>query len=635
MHKKNPLNKYSLPLVISLLIFNFTILKAQNTFGIVFPGNDRDQKCQQCFQTFNQKPKEVLFSIVREQSNLYFQVNDKVWFNKLFKNPKDGLAIDIVSKEIYGCDEIIIGNPQIKGELLQPIFTSKLKSNLKSSGDNLFRVHVGNIPNTLLNKELEFNILFLSNNNLCRYYWIYHLESYPWDLLDMGMYLDSLTYNPKQIKTISDDEVVIRNKTLKFKIPFQKNKAEYSQVDIKPIYDSLRLTNYYIKAIKIKAYSSIEGSLERNIKLQESRAKSIVLALQSFQKPTIQTEVSSSENWVEFLNDIKGTKHENLKALSKNQIKGKLNGALSEELEPILKNHRKAVLELELERIDKYVNMSADELMGKFNASIKLGDINEALEIQNSIFEKMKTKEIKPDFLKKMEVPKQSKFVKIFNKNSAFRAALDIRLSLIVYNELLELEKLAPKDGEVKYNITAIAIKLWRHKAIPIEETKLKNQISALKNHKIHSSLIDRMLVNFHIIKAENLMRERDYENKDKSVSFINSHYNNFPLSDYDYLSLAQFFSYYANTDLSVKLLEDKAKSIDINEDLLFYYLNLTLINNDLTQDPNYRTIMLNAINMNKERYCKLFNSIDKGGVTFQLLQDDYLKETYCENCVN
>jgi hypothetical protein len=199
----------------------------------------------------------------------------------------------------------------------------------------------------------------------------------------------------------------------------------------------------------------------------------------------------------------------------------------------------------------------------------------------------------------------------------------------------LELEKLAPKDGEVKYNITAIAIKLWRHKAIPIEETELKNQINALKNYKIHSSLIDRMLVNFHIIKAENLMRERDYENKDKSVSFINSHYNNFPLSDYDYLSLAQFFSYYANTDLSVKLLEDKAKSIDINEDLLFYYLNLTLINNDLTQDSNYRTIMLNAINMNKERYCKLFNSIDKGGVTFQLLQNDYLKETYCENCIN
>lgn len=35
---------------------------------------------------------------------------------------------------------------------------------------------------------------------------------------------------------------------------------------------------------------------------------------------------------------------------------------------------------------------------------------------------------------------------------------------------------------------------------------------------------------------------------------------------------------------------------------------------------------------MNKERFCKLFNSIEKGGVTFQLLKDDYLNDTYCEN---
>ena len=111
--------------------------------------------------------------------------------------------------------------------------------------------------------------------------------------------------------------------------------------------------------------------------------------------------------------------------------------------------------------------------------------------------------------------------------------------------------------------------------------------------------------------------------------------YKNFPLSDYDYISLAQFFSYYANSDLSVKLLENKAKTIDIDEDLLFYYLNLTLIDKDLTEDENYRTIMLNAININKERFCKLFNSIEKGGVTFQLLEDDYLSDTYCENCEN
>lgn len=627
--------KRKLLFLIILLLFGSNIIFAQNTYDIVFPKteSERRQQCKTCVQAFAKKPKEVKFSIVRENTALYFQVNDKNWFNLLFRNAGDGLAIDVVSKDRYNCENESVNSQQIKGTLLKPIYASKLKKGLRPKGERKFRVFVGRISEQLLNDELEYNILFLNSKNLCRYQVIYDLESYPWDLLDMGMYLDSLTYNSKKIKSTVKEGYILRNKTLKFKIPFEKNKSEYSQEDIKPIYDSLRLTDFNIKTINIKAYSSVEGGLERNIELQEQRANSIVAALQTFQKPTIKTEVSSSENWVEFLNDIKGTKYESFVDLTKNQVKAKLIGALSTEIEPILMHHRKAVLELELEKKDKYKSMSANELLSKFNSAISSEQLGDAIEIQNSIFEKLKGKEISPNFLQKMNVPKQTKFVKILNKNSAFKYMLNVRQALIVYNELLELEKLVPKNGEVKYNIAAIKIKLWRFKAIDINEVKLKNRINALKNYNIHKALVSRMMVNFHIIKAENLMRKRDYASKDKSVAYINNNYKNFPLSDYDYLSLAQFFSHYANVDMAVALLEDKAKSIEINEDLLFYYLNLTLINTELTQDSDYRTIMLNAINMNKTRFCKLFNAVEDGGVTFQLLKDEYLKETYCENC--
>ena len=73
-------------LVIFLVLFSLNSLTAQNTYDIQFPGKERNQKCQECFQAFNQKPYEVKFSIKREKSNLYFEVNDKDWFNELFKN---------------------------------------------------------------------------------------------------------------------------------------------------------------------------------------------------------------------------------------------------------------------------------------------------------------------------------------------------------------------------------------------------------------------------------------------------------------------------------------------------------------------------------------------------------------------
>ncbi|GAA4294900.1 hypothetical protein GCM10023163_13740 [Aestuariibaculum suncheonense] len=608
---------------------------SQHTYDIVFPGSDRDQKCKTCFDAFRQKPKEVKFSIKRDGAKLFFEVNDKDWFNTLFVNSGDGLAVDIVLKDRYACDQEAIENTQFRGFLLKPVYAHALKSGLKGTSQDRFSVYIGNIPEGLLNDEMEFNILFLSNKNLCQYYVIYDLESYAWDLLDMGMYLDDLTYDTKKIESETGETYVVSNKTMKFIIPFQKNKSNYSQADIKPIYDSLRLTDFNIKTIDIKAYSSIEGIPQRNIELQQLRANSIVAALQTFQTSTIKTNVTASENWVEFFNDIKGTKYNNLSNLTKSEVRSRIEGAVSRELEPILKNHRKAVIEMELEKKDKHNSETAEQLLVKFNEAVAGGDLEEVKELQNSIFEKVKSKEASPDILDKMQIPLQDKFVKIFNKNSAFKYMTDFREALIVYNELQQLEKLAPKDAGIKYNIAAVKIKLWRFNAIDIDDIALKNEINALKNYGIGSGLIARMLVNYHIIKAENDMSARNYAIKDKAVEYINSNYKKFPLSDYDYLSLAQFFSFYANTDLAVELLDRKARSIDIDEDLLFYYLNLTLINPELTKDSDYRTVLLNASNMNQKRFCELFNAVEKGGVTFQLLEDEYLRKNYCESCNN
>lgn len=627
------MKKNFLPLVIGL-IFNSSLLFSQNFYDIQFPGHETEQKCQQCFQVFNQKPNEVKFSIKKDAANnLFFEVNSKDWFNKLFKNSGDGIAIDIVPKKRYDCAIDAIENTQIKGELLKPVYAIQLKKGLKPFENGQFRVNVGKIPDEYINKDLEFNILFLNNKNLCRYYVIFNLESYQLNLLDTGVYLDSLTYNTKLSTASEKENYIVKYKTLKFKIPFEKNKSEYSQEDIKPLYDSLRLTDFNIKTINIRAYSSVEGSLERNIELQQQRANSIANALQTFQKPTIVTKIFSSENWVEFLNDISNTNYANLKKLNKAEIKSKLTGSTSTELEPILKNHRKAVITLELEKKDKYKEMSPNTLIDLFNNSIGDGKIEKAIDIQNSIFEKLKNKEVSPDFLNKMVVPKQAKFSTILNKNATFKYLLDERNLLISYNELKNLEKIVPKDSKVKYNIASLKFKIWRYNAMPVNDVSFHKEILSLKNYEISQTLIDRMMLNYHIIKSELYMRKGDYTNKDKSLTYIYNNLKKVTLSDSDYFSLAQFLSYYSDYNKAVELLEDKAKSIDIDEDLLFYYLNLTLINKELTQSSNYRTIMLNAINMNKERYCKLFNPSGEGGVTFQLLEDFYLRKTYCENC--
>lgn len=618
---------------ILVLLFSNSVY-SQNDLGINYPisNAERTQKCNYFSNAFKQKPKEVRFSIKREGNKLFFSTNDKKWFSNIFKQSGDGVAIDVVSKSLFACDKEF-EDSQIRGTVLKPFFAQKLMRGFKkSTTSESFRTFVGTIPVALQNEELEFNILFLSNKTLCRYQSIYNLESYPWDLLDMGVYLDSLTYKDKKIST--SDKFITKYKTLKFVIPFEKNKSEYSSEDIKPLYDSLKLTDFNIKRINVKAYASIEGSLKRNLELQEKRANSIVKSLQTFQKPSIVTEISSSENWVEFMNDVSKTPYKNFRKLPKKTIKQKVVGNVSKELEPYLKNHRKAVIILDLEKKDKYKNMSKEKLVNTFNDLILKEDIEEALVVQNSIFEKLKI-ESSPDLLQRLNVPKQLKFVPILNKNSIFKYLINLSYAKIAFDELKNLESLDPKNKNIQYNLVVVKFIIWKNNWENIIENDFKKEIKKLKSFGITQNLIDRMLVNFHIVKAEKNMRARKYEEKDASVEFIIDTYENFKLSNYDYLSLAQFLSYYANTDEATEVLDDKVRTITVDEDLLFYYLNLTIIDEYAIESQNYRTIMLNAIEMNKERFCKLFNSSLDTGVTFQLLKNEYLKATYCENCVN
>jgi len=623
---------------LAIVLFNFLLLQichAQNdNYGIQMrqPYQLEAKNCKQCKLAFSAKAKEIKFSIKRENSQLYLQVNDKEWFHQLFKNANDGIAIDVVNRNRYDCGTVVNEYDQLRGLLLKPIYASQLKSGLKAAGTNSFKVQVGTIPENLRTAELEFNMLFIGNKTLCRYQTIYNLQAYGWDLLDMGMYLDTISFSNRKIgEPITGFKM--KSKTLRFQIPFQKNKATYERADMKSLYDSLNLTDFNIKSISIKAYASVEGSAERNAQLQNQRANSIVKALQSYQKPTIKTTVSTAENWVEFFNDIEDTEYEGLKKLTKSEVKTALNASKVERMEPILRHHRKAVVELDLIKKDYYESVKNNELVQAFNLSIKAQDDVEASRLQNSLFNRLKYFEVSPTILDKLEIPQQLNYVRYLNNRSAYHYQLDESRILVSMHELEQLRKLDPDNKRVNYNIVAMKFKMWRFKMLAIDREEFLNEIKGLKRFGIEENLIQRMLINFHIVKSERDLQNKAYDSKDESVEYIYESYKSIKLSDVDYFSLAQFLSYYANTEWAAELLSEKVRTVDVDENLLFYYLNLTLVNTSLTKTDAYRTIMLNASTMNKKRYCQLFDAGAKDGVTFQLLEDIYLRKGYCELC--
>ena len=128
-------------------------------------------------------------------------------------------------------------------------------------------------------------------------------------------------------------------------------------------------------------------------------------------------------------------------------------------------------------------------------------------------------------------------------------------------------------------------------------------------------------------------MSERKYAEKNEALKFIYDHYKEMQSTEDDLQNMAKFFTGYGRHDWAKALLKPHVLSVDVNEELLFYYLNLTIIDPNMVAKPEYQSIVLNAVNTNRKRYCKMFDTYGFGGITFQLMDDPNLKKFHCQEC--
>lgn len=627
-----------LALLFPLLLSLPRIAHAQSTWDIADPGPVPAAICEECQSVLRNKPKEVQLGLrTDENMDVWFLVTDAEYVEKLFTRGGDGIAVDVVPRSYYDCGRPLPEQTRyFKGTLMKPIYRSDILRNTLVAPTGAGAVKLGRLPEQFRGKAYELNLLLLKDRNVCHTNSFYDLNSYRWDLLNMGLYMDTLTYGERFDTTrYKSAAAIIRRKALHFNIPFQKNKSTYSAQDLRPLYDSLRLTDFTIKRITIEAYSSVDGPEASNIALQEQRAQSIADALQSFQTPSIERTVKASENWVEFLRDVRLTSYAELADLNKNAVKERLRDQrVAEHLEPILKAHRKAVVTVDFQRKDGAPGLSEEQIVRHFERAIAENNIARARELQNSVVDRIMDEELPSSFLDRLDIPVRREFSNLLNSRAAFRYFEDPQDAFTAYTALLDLQRMLPEDAHINYNLCAIKFRVWlQGGSQTVDPVLFKREIEGLRPKGIAEPLVLRMLVNHAIIMAEVHMRQGEYAKKDERMDYIHRNYRSLPMGEQDYLSLAQYFASFANYDKSLSVVEPRLTGVEADEDLLFYYLNLTIFDPEQTKRVETQQIIQNAIAKNKPRFCSLFLPFGSGGITFQLLDDPYLFKTFCENC--
>ncbi len=626
------------PILCLLLLLLCNMLNGQGDRGLTNGTSPPSSKCKACNEAIANKPQEVLFGL---QSNaageVYFVCTDKDWFVNFFNKSNVGIGVDVIDKSQYPCDaENIFPKSTVrKGELLPPIYFKDFKKKIFEN-DGLVMVRVGELSADMMAKAYELSLQFLRGSVMCYYQHFYNLDVQRWELLDTGLYMDTIAgISPEaELSDLPKETNILLSKRMKFEFPFEKGKAEYSPADIQPLYDSLRLTDFHILSAEVMAYSSVEGSTARNIELQQNRATSIVDALNSFQDKKFEAKVACAENWVEFINDMERAGRRDLASLSQEEIKARLNkGGLSKELEPFLQAHRKAILVLELQKKTKYTEMDNLAILSLYEETLADKNIETAIKIQQELFARVSESNMNPSEITEVQIPKQIEYGALLNNQSVFDYSLDkenVLQSLLAFKEL---DYLIPKDKHLKYNICVLETKAWLVGQSTVDPEKLLKDISALINLGIERRIVNKLKVNYYIIASEYHMLNRNYAAKDESLEFIYKKYRSLKLNDIDLVSLSKYFSSYARYDWAQRVIKSKTTKLDVHEDLLFYYLNLTIIDEKTVNKSSYRSTLINAFNKNNERFCDLFEPISEGGIGLSLLNNSKVKSTYCEVC--
>ncbi len=620
---------YRLCVLLSLLLVSSQLI-AQKAIPLI--DGREDSECASCKALIDKMPKEVLFGIhTKSNGDIYFSMNNIEWFHKLFANDDMGVTADFISEDRYNCNQPPENKKTVyQGIIIPPVYKKKLLANNESEKDIYSKI--GTLPASLKDKTFEENLIIVTRNKICFYTHFVNIVRSDWDLLPMGLFADTL------IKSSAFRNDSIENftysKKVEIVIPFKKGTSTYSVSELKSASDSLNLKKFTIQKVEVRAYSSIEGAEKINMDLMKKRGDAMIAFLRPYQSSIDRSSVLAAENWLEFFASIKGTEFEFLKNLSKGEIKKQLtNLALAKKLEPLLATERKSVAVLYLLPKPIQNTFTNDEFFQSFKKALASRKFSEAKSIQREVIERIRQEKLPLEYLDKMEVPKSKEYLSLANDREVYLLLYELVGKWEALDQFLEMRALDPKNAKVNYNICALKLELGIWNKEMLKGKELIDEINALLKMGIDKSLVRRMEINHHILKSDEYLDNFQYDAKDSVMEEIRDLYDLIEPTDEEIYSLAKYYSYHSHRKWAYEIVKPRIGAIDVDEDLLFYYINLLFYDSSTYEEESFINATLNAVNLNRVRYCTFYLPIDSGGASMQLLEHEELRKYWCQYC--
>jgi hypothetical protein len=602
-----------------------------------------DDICSTCLRKYNRIPDEVQFEVYAHDGYFIVYCNQEQWFDEFFSggggfsllSKELSLGVKMVSTDYFDCDNRKSNLSESYFYQLPPLSFSEMDKRKEYLEDGDFVINLGAVPEVFEGKDFDHGIIISKRNRKCIDHWYNKIPVHDWQLLNHALLLDTLVYyddlrSYPQIYAPITDEI-----KLEFEVLFPKDQVTFNRDSIRQIVSKLHIPEGFSVFVDINAYASVEGPVHRNAQLYHTRGEVISALLHPFLEEKAQYTISVSENWDEFFRDIATTNYRSLASESPDNIRMMLNERqLSLELEPILKKHRKAIVNIRAIQTLDPLNSAPDDMIRFYHHAIEKGEVDKALLLQDAIFSKMEREKIIPGFPDVFPIPATQRMSYVYNREITHRyffRAVDL---VETYNLFQQMVEFYPEDPRLRFNLAELAFRRWFSGDTSIKNDKLLELINKLEAQGVPRLAVNRLLINYHMVNLRYGMADADQRLRNRSVRAIRNLYAETHTREAELVNLAMFFTAYRQMDFSERLLRKQAYSSSPDVDLLFFYIAITINNSKYYNMRGYKGLLLKAHASAPDKFCQLFQPVRKtDAVGISLLFRPELMEIFCSHC--
>ena len=562
------------------------------------------QNCSKFLERYPSIPQ--LFSDVLKIKNnqVYLEYHSLPFVEELLSDASDAIAIDWVDQRQYKCGKGVQLFPGTvaKGYLQKPLKKSFLFGQNLADSIGELNVKLGNVPSFYSKDLTEPNLILIKDGVHCATVPFNKIESkkteqVPIEFAVAGestanefQWKDSILFTiplfPNGFDSLKRAESALDK--LNFKITSSDLVLQVSPID----QDALKnVENETLDKTHI-AWDSLQSFIENTyyqLELAELNEEDKIAFLKEAQ--------AEDEKLKEFLHELNTLQY---------AVKGEASVKLNEET---------------AEQLDLY------------RFFLDNNQIGPALFVQSKLLNKVRSGALNAKKLPQADPGQKSNTLAVINNQIVLESIMGAESygGNPIYLALFELYLINQREPEVSFNYHVAKLEYWSKHQREIKD--MEGWLSDFKKipaGQIAAEKYARAMMNYNLLAVDYFYDQGDFDKRRKCFTELMNWQGKGNLDSNEKLNLAKTLCYQDQFSSAIRLLKPDVQSEKVDEDVLFYFLQIAIYDNSQVSDSMYAGLMEKASKLFPESFCKFFTTSMIGK---QSLENPRLNKLYCSVC--